>query len=100
MDKVTDSLLQNTAFGVLAAVLLIGIVLFAGWTRNYVEADRKTKETRIKSLEDQVHELQQKFSNELLVILQKHENMMNSMQATFSRMEKLWERMERKLDDI
>lgn len=100
MDKVTDSLLQNTAFGVLAAVLLIGIVLFAGWTRNYVEADRKSKEARIAALEDQVHELQQKFNTELLTILQKHEGMMNSMQATFARMEKLWERMERKLDEL
>lgn len=100
MDKVTDSLLQNTAMGIFAAILLIGLVLFAGWTKGYVEEDRKNKETRIKALEEQVHDLQQKFSNELLAILQKHENMMHTMQATFSRMERLWERMEKKLDDI
>ena len=100
MDKVTDSLLQNTAMGVFAAILLLGLVIFAGWTKGYVEEDRKSKEARIKALEIQVHDLQQKFSNELLAILQKHEHMMNTMQATFSRMERLWERMEKKLDDI
>lgn len=100
MEQVTDSLLQNTAMGIFAAILLMGLVIFAGWTKGYVEEDRKSKEARIKALEIQVHDLQQKFSNELLAILQKHESMMNTMQATFARMERLWERMEKKLDDI
>lgn len=100
MEQVTDSLLQNTAMGVFAAILLLGLVIFAGWTKSYVEEDRKSKEARIKALEIQVHDLQQKFSSELLTILQKHESMMNTMQATFNRMERLWERMEKKLDDI
>ena len=100
MEQITDSLLQNTAMGIFAAILLIGLVIFAGWTKGYVEEDRRSKEARIKALEIQVHDLQHKFSDELLLILQKHESMMNNMQATFNRMERLWERMEKKLDDI
>lgn len=98
MEKIQEQLLQNTAMGIFAAILLIGLVIFAGWTKTYVEADRKSKEERISSLEDQVHDLQNKFSNELLEILAKHETMMNTMQQTFSRMERLWERIERKIE--
>lgn len=98
MDKITDSLLQNTAMGIFAVVLLMGLVVFASWTRSYVEQDRKNKEARIKALEDQVHSLQDKFNDELMSVLTKHESMMNAMQMTFSRMEKLWERIERKMD--
>jgi Mn2+/Fe2+ NRAMP family transporter len=41
VDKITDSLLQNTAMGIFAVVLLMGLVVFASWTRSYVEQDRK-----------------------------------------------------------
>jgi uncharacterized protein YoxC len=99
MEKLQSGLLENTAMGIFAVILLVGLVIFATWTKGYIEEDRKNKEIRIKMLEEQVHGLQHKFNEELMSILMKHESMMLSMQDTFKRMERLWERIERKIEN-
>jgi uncharacterized coiled-coil protein SlyX len=98
MEQTIKQLVENGAMGILAAVLLSGLIVFANWTRNYIDRDRKSKDERIKKLEDQVADLQRRFNSELVDMVKENSAVMENTIAMLNRMERVLERIDRKFD--
>jgi diketogulonate reductase-like aldo/keto reductase len=90
--------MEDSAMGILSAILLTGFIVFANWTRNYIEQDRKAKESRIKILESQVAELQRRYNDELVELVKENKILTEANTSLMERLERIFDRIERKLD--
>jgi len=94
MEQPINTLLSNgTITSVFLSVLLITIVLFAGWAKKLIENQLKQKDDRITRLETDVKELQHSYKTELVDMISANQRMMQRSTDTFNRLETMLDNM-------
>jgi peptidoglycan hydrolase CwlO-like protein len=84
---------QGTIGAIFLAVLLIAVVLFAGWAKKLIAEQLSQKDSRITQLESDVKELQVFCRHELITLISETQKTIQKNTDTFNRMENILDKI-------
>jgi len=87
-EPVAQLMKQGTIGSIFLAVLLIALVMFAGWARGLITSQLKQKDARIEKLEKDVKELQDFVHEELIDLIKETQRLMQKNIDYSDRIEK------------
>lgn len=87
-EPIAQLMKQGTIGSIFLAVLLIALVMFAGWARGLIMSQLKQKDDRIAKLEKDVKELQEFVHEELITLIKETQKLMQKNIDYSDRIEK------------